>query len=71
MVVFYSFNFKITIQGKILPYTGPGIKNTFFRESSEELEEGVELCSVEQVAIDYYLRNGYTNGEGVNLKPYI
>ncbi|XP_071845071.1 fanconi-associated nuclease 1-like isoform X2 [Apostichopus japonicus] len=54
---------SITIQGKILPYTGPGIKNTFFRESSEELEEGVELCSVEQVAIDYYLRNGYTNGK--------
>ncbi|PIK62176.1 putative fanconi-associated nuclease 1 isoform X2 [Apostichopus japonicus] len=54
---------SITIQGKILPYTGPGIKNTFFRESSEELEEGVELCPVEQVAIDYYLRNGYTHGK--------
>ncbi|KAJ8029230.1 Fanconi-associated nuclease 1 [Holothuria leucospilota] len=55
---------SITIQGQILPYTGPGVKNVFFRLGCpDQEEEGVDLCSVEQVALDYYLANGFTHGK--------
>lgn len=70
-MVFLFFCFlQITIQGQILPYTGPGVKNVFFRSAgADQEEEGVDLCSVEQVALDYYMANGFTHGKLYRNQP--
>ncbi len=54
----------MTIQGQILPYQGPGIKNTFVREwtGGKKRDGDLAICSVEEVALHHYKNLGYEEG---------
>ena len=43
----------------------PGRKTIFVQNSSQlhSNEKNLEICSVEQIALSYYLKNGFTNGK--------
>ncbi|XP_041371877.1 fanconi-associated nuclease 1-like [Gigantopelta aegis] len=50
----------VTIDGRIMPHTVPGIKNQFITAGSHTDE--ITCCGVEQFVLDYYKCNGYTDG---------
>ncbi|XP_072038420.1 fanconi-associated nuclease 1-like [Amphiura filiformis] len=59
---------KVTIQGQVLPFQAPGVKNTFVRRlqtgspSSRVNTADVAICSVEQVALQHYKDLGFEEG---------
>lgn len=55
---------KVVIKGTILPHHGPGVRNTFISsyQGTSETDEGIVVCSVEQVALEHYKQLGYTEG---------
>ncbi|XP_041464130.1 fanconi-associated nuclease 1-like isoform X1 [Lytechinus variegatus] len=67
---------KVTIQGTVLPHHGPGVRNTFISsyQGPVETDEGIVVCSVEQVALEHYKQQGYTegiHGEGTTYSTLI
>eukprot|EP00057_Strongylocentrotus_purpuratus_P007947 XP_011662421.1 PREDICTED: fanconi-associated nuclease 1 isoform X2 [Strongylocentrotus purpuratus] len=69
-------NPKVTIKGTVLPHHGPGVRNTFISsyQGTEETDEGIVVCSVEQVALEHYKQQGYTegtHGEGTTYSTLI
>lgn len=65
----FIYSLQFTIQGLLLPRFAEGLNTVFIRrnESSEELHDDFVVCSVEQVALDYYLENGYNDGRICSL----
>ncbi|XP_071506665.1 fanconi-associated nuclease 1-like [Diadema antillarum] len=55
---------KALIKGTVLPHHGPGVRNTFISsyQGKTEADEGIVVCSVEQVALEHYKQQGYTEG---------
>ncbi|XP_022106779.1 fanconi-associated nuclease 1-like [Acanthaster planci] len=55
---------RVTIEGRVLPYQAPGIKNTFVREwTGDRKREGdMAICRVEEVALEHYKGLGYPEG---------
>ncbi|XP_071794297.1 fanconi-associated nuclease 1-like [Asterias amurensis] len=55
---------RVTIEGQILPYQAPGIKNTFVREwtGGKKQDGDLAICSVEEVALHHYKSLGYEEG---------
>ncbi|KAK3608371.1 hypothetical protein CHS0354_030833 [Potamilus streckersoni] len=56
---------KVYIDGPVMPdATAMGMKYKFIMRSHEEEEfnEGITLCAVEELALEHYKQNGYTEG---------
>ena len=63
---------SVTIIGRSLPSQSTGRKSTFIRGDSQVNAEGgdVTLCSVEELVLQHYVENGYSqgiHGEGSTL----
>ena len=55
---------QVTIEGQVLPYQAPGIKNTFVREwtGGKKRDGDMAICRVEEVALQHYKELGYEEG---------
>ncbi|XP_076465287.1 fanconi-associated nuclease 1-like [Babylonia areolata] len=54
---------KTFVEGRILPHTLPGSRYQFITNtSSEEADDAVTMCNVEQIVLDYYRVNGFPQG---------
>ncbi|KAL3865763.1 hypothetical protein ACJMK2_043119 [Sinanodonta woodiana] len=56
---------KVYIDGPVMPdATAMGMKYKFImrRKEEEESNEGITLCAVEELALEHYKQNGYTEG---------
>uniref|UniRef100_A0A8D2AHA6 Fanconi-associated nuclease n=1 Tax=Sciurus vulgaris TaxID=55149 RepID=A0A8D2AHA6_SCIVU len=51
----------VTITGRLCPQRGMG-KSVFVMESGDTADPTTVLCSVEELALDYYRRNGFDQG---------
>ncbi|ESP00585.1 hypothetical protein LOTGIDRAFT_157864 [Lottia gigantea] len=56
---------KTTVEGRIIPYSLPGVRHQFMTQDSyfngKGLDEQVTMCNVEQVVLDYY-KQDYPEG---------
>lgn len=57
---------QVTITGRLCPQRGMG-KSVFVMEAGEPTAPATVLCSVEEVALAYYRRSGFDQGNARHL----
>lgn len=61
---------QVTITGRLCPQRGMG-KSVFVMESGDTDDPTTVLCSVEELALDYYRCNGFDQGKQNNIAPIL